>query len=273
MAHVRRKFYDLMEAHRSPVATEAVERIGALYAVEKEIRGRPPEERREVRATRTRPLLDSLYQWLQASLARLSRKSDTAAAVRYALARWDALVRYCADGRIEIDNSSAERALRCVAVGRRNYLFAGSDAGGERAAVIYSLIGSAKLNGLDPEAYLRQVLNSYSGLSGKPYRRPSALEHHAHGQRCSPIHRPLTHASKQSFRKCPRAKYVGTYNRHILRTCQDGQIWTLAVRLGTSGFLLLTLRGHTKCLDLVAPTVRLGLLAYLHVPKDITVAG
>lgn len=158
LAHVRRKFYDLVEAHHSPLATEAIERIGALYAIEKEIRGRPPEARREVRTTRARPLLDSLCQWLQASLARLSRKSDTAAAVRYALARWDALVRYCEDGRIEIDNSSAERALRCVAVGRRNYLFAGSNAGGERAAVIYSLIGSAKVNGLDPEAYLRQVL-------------------------------------------------------------------------------------------------------------------
>jgi len=92
--------------------------------------------------------------WLEASLIKLSRKSDTAAAVHYALARWNALVRYCDDGRIEIDNSAAERALRAVAVGRRNYLFAGSDRGGERAAVFYSLIGTAKLNSLDPEAYL-----------------------------------------------------------------------------------------------------------------------
>ena len=158
MAHVRRKFYDLVEAHRSPFATEALERIGQLYAIEKEIRGRPPDQRREVRQSRSRPLLDSLHDWLQEGLTKLSRKSDTTAAVRYALGLWEALVGYCDDGRIEIDNSAAERALRAVVLGRKNYLFAGSDAGGERAAAIYGLIGSAKLNGLDPEAYLREVL-------------------------------------------------------------------------------------------------------------------
>src|SRR6266536_265082 len=157
-AHVRRKFYDLMEAHNSPVATEAVERIGALYEIEKEIRGRSPDERREVRNARSCPLLDSLHDWLEASLTKLSKKSDTSVAIRYALTRWDALTRYCDDGRIEIDNNGAERALRAVAIGRKNYLFAGSDRGGERAATFYSLIGTAKLNGLDPEAYLRQVL-------------------------------------------------------------------------------------------------------------------
>jgi transposase len=157
-AHVRRKFYDLVAAHKSPVATEALERIGALYAIEKEIRGRSPAERREVRNERARPLLESLKQWLEATLGKLSRKSDTALAVRYALGRWEALVRYVDDGRIEIDNNAAERALRVVALGRKNYLFAGSDAGGERAAALYSLIGTAKLNDIDPEAYLRDVL-------------------------------------------------------------------------------------------------------------------
>jgi transposase len=157
-AHVRRKFYDLVVAHKSPVAAEALERIGALYAIEKEIRGRSPAERREVRNERARPLLESLKQWLEDTLGKLSRKSDTALAVRYALGRWEALVRYLDDGRIEIDNNAAERALRTVALGRKNYLFAGSDAGGERAAAIYSLIGTAKLNGIDPEAYLRDVL-------------------------------------------------------------------------------------------------------------------
>jgi len=158
-AHVRRKFYDLVAAHKSPAATEALERIGALYAIEKEIRGRSPEQRREIRKERSRPLLDSLKQWLEATLCKLSRKSDTALAVRYALGRWEALLVYVNDGRIEIDNNAAERALRAVALGRKNYLFAGSDAGGERAAAIYSLIGTAKLNGLDPEAYLRNVLS------------------------------------------------------------------------------------------------------------------
>ena len=157
-AHVRRKFYDLKEAHKSPIATEAVERIAPLYGIEEEIRGRSPDERREVRDARSRPLLAAMHEWLEASLAKLSKKSDTSAAIRYALARWDALMRFCDDGRIEIDNNSAERALRAVAIGRKNYLFAGSDRGGDRAATFYSLIGSAKLNGLDPEAYLRQVL-------------------------------------------------------------------------------------------------------------------
>jgi len=158
-AHVRRKFYDLHVAHRSPVAAEALERIAALYAIEKEIRGHPAKQRCEVRNARARPLLESLRQWLEETLGKLSRKSDTAMAVRYALGRWNALLRYVDDGRIEIDNNAAERALRTVALGRKNYLFAGSDAGGERAAAIYSLIGTAKLNGLDPEAYLRNVLS------------------------------------------------------------------------------------------------------------------
>jgi hypothetical protein len=157
-AHVRRKFYDLAVAHKSQTAAEALERIGALYAIEKEIRGRTPEQRREIRNERARPLLESLKQWLEATRCKLSRKSDTALAVRYALGRWEALLRYVDDGRIEVDNNAAERALRTVALGRKNYLFAGSDAGGERAAAIYSLIGTAKLNGIDREAYLRDVL-------------------------------------------------------------------------------------------------------------------
>jgi transposase len=103
-------------------------------------------------------LLQSLHEWFEVSLTKLSRKSETTAAIRYALGLWEALKRYCDDGRLEIDNNAAERALRVVALGRKNYLFAGSDTGGERAAAIYSLIGSAKLNGLDPEAYLSEVL-------------------------------------------------------------------------------------------------------------------
>src|SRR5882762_5162996 len=126
-AHVRRKFYDLQVAHKSLVAVEALRRIGELYAIEKEIRGRPPDERREVRNTRSRPLLESLKQWFEETLGKLSRKSDTAMAVRYALGRWEALLRFCDDGRIEIDNNAAERALRVVALGRKNFLFAGSD--------------------------------------------------------------------------------------------------------------------------------------------------
>jgi transposase len=158
-AHVRRKFYDLYVAHKSPVGQEALRRIGELYAIEDDIRGRQPEERRRVRNERSRPLVESLKQWLEETLVKLSKKSDTAQAVRYALGRWEALLRYVDDGHLEIDNNAAERALRVVALGRKNYLFAGSDRGGERAAAIYSLIGTAKLNGLDPETYLRDVLS------------------------------------------------------------------------------------------------------------------
>jgi hypothetical protein len=157
-AHVRRKFYDLEQAHSSPVAREALRRIGALYGIEETIRGKPPDERRAVRQEQSKPVLDSLRRWFEETLLKLSRKSETTVAIRYALSRWDALARYMEDGHIEIDNNPAERSLRGIALGRKNYLFAGSDAGGERAAAIYSLIGSAKLNGFDPEAYLREVL-------------------------------------------------------------------------------------------------------------------
>jgi transposase len=158
-AHVRRKFYDIEVAHKSTVAREALERIAALYGIEKEIRGQAPEERLAARNEWSRPLLESLKQWLEEILGRLSKKSDTAMAVRYALGRWEALLRYCDDGRLEIDNNAAERSLRAVALGRKNYLFAGSDRGGESAAALYSLIGTAKLNGIDPEAYLRNLLS------------------------------------------------------------------------------------------------------------------
>jgi transposase len=157
-AHVRRKFYDLHVANDSPIAAAALTRIGGLYAIETEIRERPPDQRRAARQARAGPLLDDLHGWLQQTLATLSQKSALAMAIRYALTRWAALTRYCDDGRIEIDNNAAERSLRAVALGRKNYLFAGSDSGGERAAAFYSLIGTAQLNGLDPEAYLRAVL-------------------------------------------------------------------------------------------------------------------
>lgn len=157
-AHVRRKFYDLTQAGPAPLAEAALQRIGALYAIEADIRGQPPDRRRTTRQARAGPQLAELRAWLQATLSRVSTKSALAAAIKYALARWAALVRYVDDGRIEIDNNAAERAIRAVALGRKNYLFAGSDAGGDRAALIYSLIGTAKLNGLDPQAYLTNVL-------------------------------------------------------------------------------------------------------------------
>ena len=157
-AHARRKFHEIHVVHASPTTTEALARIGALYAIEDEIRGKPADLRLSTRQARAKPLLSELRTWMEKALHRLSSKSETAGAIRYALSRWRALTRYTDDGLLEIDNSAAERALRAVALGRKNFLFAGSDSGGERAAAMYSLIGSAKLNGLDPELYLRHVL-------------------------------------------------------------------------------------------------------------------
>ena len=157
-AHVRRKFHDIDQGNGSPLAREALERIGTLYAIEAEIRGKPPDVRRAERQARAGPVLDALYTWFTDKLQRVSAKSTFAVAVRYALERWSALTRYRDDGRVEIDNNAAERALRTVALGRKNYLFAGSDRGGDSAALIYSLIGTARLNGVDPYAYLRAVL-------------------------------------------------------------------------------------------------------------------
>jgi transposase len=157
-AHVRRPFYDLSVAGDSPIAREALERIQGLFAIEAEIRGRPPEERCAIRQARAGPQLEDLQRWFQSTVSKLSRKSPLAIAIRYALTRWAALTRYRDEGRLELDNNAAERALRAVALGRKNFLFLGADTGGERAASIYSLIGTAKLNGLDPMAYLRYVL-------------------------------------------------------------------------------------------------------------------
>ncbi|WP_346824828.1 IS66 family transposase [Ralstonia solanacearum] len=158
MAHARRKVHDLHAVRPSAITQEALERFGALYRIEAHIRGKPPDERLRVRQEHAAPLLDDMKRWFEAIVPTLSAKSDTTKAIRYALNRWPALVYYCSDGQAEIDNLIAERALRGVAIGRRNFMFAGSDSGGERAATMYSLIGSARLNGLDPEAYLHYVI-------------------------------------------------------------------------------------------------------------------
>ncbi|GAB4363533.1 MAG: IS66 family transposase [Kiloniellaceae bacterium] len=157
-AQVRHKFFDIHAANASPLAAEALERIGALYDIEARIRGRPPDERRRGQVAESGPHLAALKAWLEDQLRRLPGKGALAGAIRYALSRWAAITLYAGDGTVEIDNNAAERALRGVALGRKNWLFAGSDRGGARAAAIYSLIETARLNGLDPEAYLRDVL-------------------------------------------------------------------------------------------------------------------
>ena len=142
----------------SALAAEALERIGALYGVERDLHGKPPDLRHGERQTHSKPLAEALKAFAETSLAQVPGRSDLAKALRYMLARWPALMRAFDDGRLALDNNAAERALRCVAVGRKNYLFAGSEPGAERAAAFYTLIETAKMNGLDPEGYLRDVL-------------------------------------------------------------------------------------------------------------------
>jgi transposase len=158
MAHVRRKFFDIHAETKSPQSNEALQRIAALYAVEALIRGEAAEIRLKVRAERSAPLFTEFRKWLDTMSARVSGRSEMAKAIRYALGRWDALTLVLRDGRVCIDNNAAERSMRPMTLGRKNWLFAGSNSGGERAAAIYTLTESAKLNGLDPEDYLRKVL-------------------------------------------------------------------------------------------------------------------
>jgi transposase len=171
-AHVRRKFFDVHAATASPIAKEALDRIGQLYAVERTINGSPPDRRQQRRQLQSKPIAEALAAWSDHTVRQLSRKSELAAAFRYMRARWTALVRCFDDGRLALDNNPAERALRCVAIGRKNYLFAGSDAGGRRAAAIYSLIESAKLNRLNPQHYLADVL---ARIADHPARRIAEL--------------------------------------------------------------------------------------------------
>lgn len=157
-AHVRRRFYELAMAGPAPIATETLEKIKALYAIEAEIRGLDPEARRVIRQENTRPLVAALEPWLRGKLETLSQKTKLAEAIRYALSRWAGLSRFLDDGRIEIDNNVVERSIRPLALTRKNSLFAGSDGGAEHWAILASLIETAKLNAVDPQAYITDVI-------------------------------------------------------------------------------------------------------------------
>src|SRR5664279_4924572 len=169
-SHVRRNFYELATPGPAPIASEALEHIAALYAVEKDIRGRSADERRAVRQQKSRSLVDALEPWLRAKLALISQKSKLAEAIRYALSRWEGLTRFIDDGRIELDNNTVERSIRPIALNRKNALFAGSDGGAEHWATIASLIETCKLNDVDPLGYLTDVLTSSQRSSQQPDR-------------------------------------------------------------------------------------------------------
>ena len=160
LAHVRRKFVDVHQSTGAAIAEEAIRRIAELYAVDGEARGQPPDIRTALRQERARPLLDELEHWLAAQLRGISGKTPLAAAIRYALTRIPKLKPYLGDGQLEIDNNTAERAMRPIALGRKNYLFMGSQAGGRAAAIAYTLIETAKMNGVDPQAWLTHVIGT-----------------------------------------------------------------------------------------------------------------
>ena len=157
-AHGRRGLFDLARLGKSPVATEIVRRIDELFAIERDINGKPPHARRTVRQERSKPIVADLEAYMREQLQRLSPKTDLAKAIRYMLTRWPSFTRFLDDGRICLSNNAAERAVRCVAVGRRKWTFAGSNEGGRRAAAIYSLIETCRLNDVDPRAWLAEVL-------------------------------------------------------------------------------------------------------------------
>ena len=157
-AHARRPFYEFYTSSQSPLAAEVLARIAKLYAIEADIRGQPPDVRQAVRQRRSRPLVEDLHLWLQDHLPRIPGWSDLAKAMRYVLRHWDGLVLYLHDGRLEMDTNVVERAIRPVTITRKNSLFAGSDDGARRWAIANTLIQTCKLNGVDPLAWLTDVL-------------------------------------------------------------------------------------------------------------------
>lgn len=157
-SHFRRRFYEIAKGGNAPIASEALVRIGALYAIETEIRGQDAATRRAARQARTRPLVDAMKPWFEEQLRRLPGRSPLAEAIRYGVHRWEGLCRFLDDGRIEIDTNTVERSIRPIALNRKNALFAGSDEGGTNWAIIASLIETAKLNGINPHAWLADTL-------------------------------------------------------------------------------------------------------------------
>ena len=171
-AHARRAFFKIAELTKAPMALQAVGRIDALFAIEREINGSAPQVRRAVRQERSRPLIADLESWMRASRAKLSGKSAMAKAFDYLLRRWASFTRFLDDGRVCLSNNAAERAIRPIAVGRRNWTFAGSDAGGHRAAAMYTLIETCRMNDVDPHAWLADII---ARLPSHPAKRINEL--------------------------------------------------------------------------------------------------
>ena len=171
-AHGRRKLFELAELQKAPIAIEAVRRIDELFAIERGVNGISPEGRLAVRTQRSKARVDEFEKWMRQERRKLSSRSPLAKAMHYSLKRWEALTRFLDDGRICMTNNAAERAVRGIAMGRKNWTFAGSDSGGRRAAAIYTLIETCKLNDVDPRAWLADVL---ARIADHPARRIAEL--------------------------------------------------------------------------------------------------
>jgi len=251
-SHGRRKFFVLADLGKSPLAIEAVRRIDEIFAIEREINGLAAEQRLAVRRKRVTPLVDDLKAWMLTERARLSRHADIAKAMDYMLKRWPAFTRFLDDGRICLSNNAAERALRGVALGRRAWLFTRSDRGGERAAAMYTLIATAKLNGIDPPGLARRRAASHCRSCDFPARRTAALAVEAtrNPGRCrlSPHHglgRMVTALLRDSICK----ERAGDLTRQVIRNAPVATV--VGVRPGTGrmsgpGQKSTRFRGHDR---------------------------
>jgi transposase len=159
MAHAWRKFFDLHAANKSQVAESALQQIGAVYEIERELKDMAPDERQRIRQSRSKPVLDAMHQWMLLTRQKITDGTATSRALDYSLNRWTALTRFVGDGRLPVDNNWIENQIQPIAIGRNNWLFAGSLRAGQRAAAVMSLIQSARLNGHHPYAYLKDVLS------------------------------------------------------------------------------------------------------------------
>ena len=214
-AHVRRKFYDIHVATSAPIAGEALQRIGQLFDIERAAMARSADERRRIRQLRARPVIDDLAAFLDASLSTISGRSELAGAIRYARSRWSALTRYLDDGSLEISNNAAERAIRPLALDRKNYMFAGSDAGGERAAAAYTLI-DRQAPWPQPRSLLARSARTHCRPPDQPRRRALALESRQ-GLTCS----------RRSLTTCTQVKQKIRSRRKTLTVepTQRGRSW------------------------------------------------
>lgn len=209
-AHARRRFHDIHVDRPTLITTHVLDQIAHLYRIEAGIRGSPPEHRRQVRQEQAAPIVTALHAWLTEQLSTLSRKSAMADAISYAMNQWQTLTRYLDDGALEIDNSVAERSVRGIACDRKNYLFLGSDRGGERAATMYSLMETAKLNGIDPEPYgqgpgYRCSKADTSGTSKTPGRRAAPLGAGTGNEQCHKVKMPAHAGCQDAF--CGRSPW------------------------------------------------------------------